>query len=430
MKNRFPQTVLVVGGRGFLGGFMVAALQQAGWHVRTLARPQGRTLTEHEVAGDLSRMLHESDWEDALEGVDVVVNAAGILREEGRQTFEDIHVRAPLALAQASAKKGVRFVQVSALGHPDDGGFIESKHRFDEALLALPMEAIVLRPSIVYSPQGSYGGTSLLRALAAFPGRHLLPGDGRWQFNPVSAEDLAEVVVAACSRGEKGIYDVGSEQALSLQHYQAAWRQWLKIPGQGSWNVPECLVRAQVRVFHWLGKGPVNQTIWKMLQRGNQTSPGASERLSRGLGVRVRSLGEVLGQRPSQTQDRWAAQLYFLAPWLKWSMVFLWAASGLIGLLTPAGDILALVHGSPLEQAYPVELARLTGLLDIVLAAGLAWSTRPRWAVLAMLGCATAYLVGFGIALPQTAWDPLGGLIKNVAILPALAVLWVLVDRR
>ncbi len=424
-----PQ-VLVVGGRGFLGSFMVSALAQAGWRVRTLVRPQGRTLASDEIPGDLSTLLKPQDWAPALDGVSVVVNAAGILREEGRQTFETVHFQAPLALAQACAARGIRFVQVSALGHPDDGGFVASKHRFDEALLALPLEAVVLRPSVVYSPQGSYGGTSLLRALAAFPWRHLLPGDGRWAFNPVSAEDLARVVVAACSTGARGVYEVGSAQAISLKDYQATWRQWLKIPGTGAFQVPEGLVKLQVKAFQWLGRGPVNQTIWNMLQRGNQTAPAAAQRLEEAFGVRVQPVAAALRATPSQMQDRWAAQLYFLVPWLKWSVVALWIWSGIVGLVTPAPAILAMAQGSALAHVFPVELARATGVLDLLLGAALVWSKRPRWVVLAMLGSVAAYLVGFGAALPGTAMDPLGGLVKNVALLPALAVLWVLVDRR
>ena len=120
------RTALVVGGRGFLGSFMVAALRRHGWRVRTLARPQGRTLGADEVAGDLTALRTPDAWQAVLDGVDVVVNAAGILREEGEQTFETVHVTAPLALAHACAARGIRLVQVSALGHRDDGAFQRS----------------------------------------------------------------------------------------------------------------------------------------------------------------------------------------------------------------------------------------------------------------------------------------------------------------
>lgn len=422
--------VLVVGGRGFLGGFMVAALRRRGWHVRVLARPQGRRMDADEVPGDLTRMLAEDDWAQALDGVSVVVNAAGILREEGRQTFVDVHERAPLALAHACAARGIRFVQVSALGHPEDGGFIASKHRFDAALLAMPIEAIVLRPSVVYSLRGSYGGTSLLRALAAFPWRQLLPGDGHWTFQPLCAEDLGEVVAAACAHGERGLYEIGCEQPIALRDYQSSWRRWLQIPGRGVWRVPLLLVRAQVALGQWLGRGPINRTIWNMLLRGNRTEVGAHQRVLDTFGVRVRALDEVLQSEPSQMQDRWAAQLYFLAPWLKWSVVLVWLGSGVVGLVTPASGIEAMAQGSALAGLSPVLLARATALLDIGLGLGLALARRPRGVVLAMLICALAYLLAFGVTKPALLLDPLGGLLKNVVLIPALALLWVLADRR
>lgn len=426
------RSALVVGGRGFLGGFMVAALRRRGWRVRVLARSQGRRLDADadEVSGDLTRMLAEDDWVSALEGVSVVVNAAGILREEGRQSFENVHECAPLALARACAARGIRFVQVSALGHPEDGGFIASKHRFDAVLLALPVEAIVLRPSVVYSPRGSYGGTSLLRALAAFPWRMLLPGDGHWTFQPLCAEDLGEVVAAACAHGERGLYEIGCEQPIALCDYQSSWRRWLQIPGRGAWRVPLPLVRAQVALGQWLGRGPINHTIWNMLLRGNRTEAGAHQRVLDTFGVRVRALDEVLQSEPSQMQDRWAAQLYFLAPWLQWSVVLVWLASGVVGLVTPASEIEAMAQGSALAGLSPVLLARATALLDVGLGLGLAFAPRPRGVVLAMLICALAYLLAFGGTLPGLLLDPLGGLLKNVVLIPALAVLWVLVDRR
>lgn len=409
---------------------MVSELKAQGWRVRTLARSEGRVLGVDEIPGDLAKMLQLGDWQEALTGVSVVVNAAGILRETQNQTFEIVHVKAPLALAGACAARGIRFVQVSALGDPRDGGFIETKHRFDNALLALPVDAIVLRPSIVYSASGSFGGTSLLRALSAFPFRHLLPGKGKWSFHPTSAEDLARVVAAACTKGRKGIYDVGSLDAITLKDYQAAWRQWFGVPGKAALHVPLGLVRAQVKISELLGRGPVSEVIWKMLLREQSPIPGSSLRLHAEFGVEVEPLWKVLESRPSQPQDRQSAQLYFLTPWLKWSMVALWLLSGIVGLITPAATIEALSSGSWLAHVYPVVLARATGALDIALALWLARSTRPQWPVLGMLGMATGYLALFALALPGALMDPLGSLIKNIAIIPALAVLWVLVERR
>lgn len=422
------RTVLVVGARGFLGGYMAAALREQGWTVRCLVRPRP-DLRPDEVPGDIVTMTQQ-DWVDVLEGVSVVVNAAGILRETPQQSFYEIHVRSPLIMAQACIQRRVRIVQISALGHPADGEFITSKHQFDDMLGRMPIDAIILRPSVVYAATGSYGGTSLLRALAAFPGRHLLPGDGHWAFQPVCAEDLARVVVAACAKGRSGVYDVGCQSPISLAQYQSTWRQWFGIPGHTSFEVPMCLVHAHVAVCEKLGRGPVSQVIWNMLRRGNQTREGAFHQIINTFGVRVRPLDEVLSTQPAQVQDRWAAQLYFVGPTLNVALVTLFALSAIVGLITPASTIQAMVQGSWLEHAYPVELARVSALLDALIAAGLALSSRPRPWLAAAAAMVVGYTVVFGVLLPSSWSEPLGGLLKNLVILPALAVAWVLSERR
>ncbi|GAB2494968.1 SDR family oxidoreductase [Pseudoxanthomonas sangjuensis] len=423
-------TVLVVGAGGFLGGYIVAALREAGWRVLRGMRARGAAAADVRHC-DLSTMLAPQQWSPALDGVDAVVNVAGILREAGTQRFDPIHHDAPLALARACVAKGVRrFVQVSALGAPEDGGFIASKHRFDQALLRLPLDAVVLRPSIVYATSGSYGGTSLLRALAALPFATLLPGDGRWPIQPVVAEDLARVAAHALDAPAKGLHEVGGPEPMSLREYQLAWREWLRIPGRRAWPTSEAWVSMLVWCWERIGSGPVGETMWRMLRRGNVAAPGASEDLRRHFGFAPRALREVLAAQPSQAQDRWQAQLYFLAPALRFAFVLLWLLSAGAGFATPAAQVDALAAGSPLEGAAPVALARGGAAIDLLLAAWLLSGWRLRTAVGLMAVSVLAYTLVLGVALPATWLDPLGGLAKNLVVLPALAVLWVLSDRR
>ncbi|MNW12050.1 hypothetical protein D3C71_2096380 [compost metagenome] len=75
-------------------------------------------------------------------------------------------------------------------------------------------------------------------------------------------------------------------------------------------------------------------------------------------------------------------------------------------------------------------LARITGGLDAVLALALLCGWRPRL-MLGLMGFSVlAYTLAFGALLPMQWLDPLGGLAKNLVVLPALAVAWVLADRR
>ncbi|MET0808303.1 MAG: SDR family oxidoreductase [Pseudoxanthomonas sp.] len=425
------RTVLVVGAAGFLGGYIVAALRQRGWRVLRGVRAAGRALAADERRCDLQQLLSVENWLPSLEGVDAVVNAAGILREVRAQTFAVVHHDAPLALAHACVDAGIGcFVQISALGAPEDGGFIASKHRFDQALLQLPLRSVVLRPSLVYAASGSHGGTSLLRALAGFPGVMLLPGDGRWLVQPVAVEDLAELAARGVESLASGIHEVGGPDAMSLCEYQSVWRQWLRIPGRRALFTPTLLVSLLVRLWETIGTGPVGETMWRMLRRGNVVATDAHRRLLGEFETAPRSLREVLALHPSQVQDRWQAQLYFLAPALRLGVAALWLVSAWVGLTTPASEIERLADGSVLEAMAPVGVARAAALLDLVFGLWLLTGLRLRTAIAAIMAMVLAYTLAFGIALPMAWLDPLGGLAKNLVVLPALAVLWVLSERR
>jgi len=419
-------TVLVIGVQGFLGGFITAALLKHGYRVLHGVRSP-RAGSRRERRCDLAAMLKPEDWTDALAGVDAVVNAAGILREAGAQTFEAVHLRGPLALAQACVGCGVkRFAQISALGDPQDGEFIASKHSFDAALLALPLDAAVLRPSVVYAAEGSYGGTSLLRALSALPFGTWVPGRGDWCFQPLAAQDLAEIVVRAIDSDAIGIFEVAGPGAISLRDYQRRWRQWLRIRGARVIEVPQSLASAQVWIAERAGHGPMSATIWRMLRRGNIAAPDAAARIADVFSYSPRSLDEVLSQHPSQVQDRWHARLYFLAPVLRIALIVLWIISGMAGLLA-SPDAVANASGA-LPHAFL--LAKIAGCVDLAFALWLVSGWRTRWVLAGMMLSVAVYTIVFSL-LSSVLWlAPLGGLAKNLVILPALAVMWVLSERR
>jgi uncharacterized protein YbjT (DUF2867 family) len=421
-------TVLVIGGDGFIGGYISAALAGAGWHTRCATR---RPRSASARACDLSTMQSAADWLPLLDGVDAVVNVAGILRESGSQRFEAIHIGAPLALARACVGAGVRrLVQISALGQPADGEFIASKHRADAALLELPLDVVVLRPSVVYSTAGSYGGTSLLRSLAAIPAVLPLPGDGRWQLQPLAAEDLAELVVRAVEGGPTGLFEVGGPGPISLREYQRRWRRWFGLGDARVLQTPEWLVGLAAEAGERLGRGPLARSTWRMLRSGNVAAADAGSRLQAAFGFVPRALGDVLAARPCQVQDRWQAQLALLREPLRLGVALLFLLSAWAGLATPAAEIERIVHGSPLADFAPLLLARVAGGIDLLLGGALLLRWRQRQVIAAMLLLVLGYTLAFGLLLPAGWLDPLGGLAKNLVVLPALAALWVIVEER
>jgi hypothetical protein len=217
---------------------------------------------------------------------------------------------------------------------------------------------------------------------------------------------------------------------MALSEYLLLWRAWLRVPGMRTLPTPTWVVDAAVAVGERLGVGPMGQTMWSMLKRGNVCAPDAHPHLLETFGTAPRDLDTVLAEAPSQVQDRWQAQLYLLAPALRWTVILLCLISAWAGFFTPAAQIEAMSSGSLLAQLEPVALARFAGGVDLVLALWLASGWRPRAAVASTSLLVLGYTLVFGALVPALWLDPLGGLAKNLVLLPALAVLWVLSDRR
>src|SRR5690606_7840439 len=174
--------ILLCGANGFIGRHLAAALEGRGHRVVRGVRDteDGKDA----VAIDYTRDHGPDIWRPRLEGIDVVINAVGILRERGTATFGALHARAPIALFDAAAQVGVRrVVQIAALG-ADEGAqsrYHRSKKQADDYLATLPLDWVVVQPSLVYGP----GGTSakLFDTLAALP-LIPLPGGGRQRIQP------------------------------------------------------------------------------------------------------------------------------------------------------------------------------------------------------------------------------------------------------
>src|SRR4051794_12804785 len=104
-------TVLLTGASGFIGSRLSAALVARGCKVVGVSR------RARPVAGDFATDVRPEDWAPRLAGIDIVINAVGIIRERGHQTFRRLHTEAPVALFAACAAAGIRrVIQISALG--------------------------------------------------------------------------------------------------------------------------------------------------------------------------------------------------------------------------------------------------------------------------------------------------------------------------
>ena len=289
------------------------------------------------VEGDLRAMTTPEDWTAALDGIGAVVNAAGALQDGARDSVRAVHDRAIRALLAACTAQGVRrFVQISAAGVAPGASteFFRSKARGDQAVRDSKLDWVILRPGLVIGPD-AYGGTALIRGLAAFPLVQPVVLGG----SPVQTVALADVAGAAC-RAAEGKLPPGTEADLVTPEPQplrtviAEFRHWLGIPparreiALPGWAARPAAVVADV--LGWLGwRSPLRSTALAALADGVRGDPAPWRTLT---GESLPGLRDTLAAFPATAQDRWFARLYLELPLAVAVLSVFWLASGLIGL--------------------------------------------------------------------------------------------------
>lgn len=165
--------VLVTGATGFLGGHLSEALLARGHEVRALVRASSkRDQLERLRIPCVEAVLEEGKGLDAaLEGMDAVIHAAGIVKALSAEVFHWVNVDGTAHLLEASVKAGIkRFVLVSSLaahGFRTDGKvrgldeasapvtlYGKSKRAGEEVTLryADKLPVSILRPPAIYGP--------------------------------------------------------------------------------------------------------------------------------------------------------------------------------------------------------------------------------------------------------------------------------------
>lgn len=416
--------VLVLGAGGFIGRHIVGGLLAAGHEVVGAARSTEALSAAYPKAKfvtiDLAKALRVEDWQGHLAGVDVIVNAAGVLR--GRD-MDAVHVAMPEAMYEAAKVAAVgRAVLISAISARSDvtTDYALSKLAGEAGLRSSGLDWIILRPSLVYG-DGSYGGTSLIRGMAGLPLFVPLPGSGDFAFTPIHVRDLARCVRIACEEGllpGQVLEPVGPE-TLTLKDLLARYRAWLGFGRARFVRIPMPLMRLLGRIGDLAGDGPIATNSLVQMIAGNA---GDSTAFVKAIGFAPRGLEAALQEHPAQVQDRWHARLFFLAPALQATLVFMWLASAWLGLTHGEAQTEALVHklGLPRGLADPLRIA--SSVLDILIAVFLAFDPSAVRIALVQLVVVFGYTLVIGFALPQLWFDPLGPLLKNLPVMLAIAI--------
>ena len=220
------ELIVVFGGSGFIGRHVVKQLARKGYRVRVpMRRPHlGQDLR---VLGDVGQIhlmqanvRFPASVAAALDGADGVVNLVGVLYEQGRQSFDAMHVGAAEAIGAAAKAAGItKVVQLSAIGADarSPAKYGRSKAAGERAMRDAVPSTVVLRPSIVFGPEDNF--FNRFADMAKFAPFLPLIGSGKTKFQPVHVQDVADAVVASIARDDvRGrTFELGGPKVYSFR---------------------------------------------------------------------------------------------------------------------------------------------------------------------------------------------------------------------
>ncbi|SCY63466.1 Nucleoside-diphosphate-sugar epimerase [Nitrosospira sp. Nl5] len=419
-------TILITGATGFIGSHLAAALADAGHRIVCAIKNSGGEDLEPRFTYISADYTHDFDinvWKTRLKDIDVAINAVGILREHGNQTFAALHERAPRALFEACAAGGVKVVQISALGADEKASsrYHLSKKAADDALLSSWNRSVVVQPSLVYGPGGASARLfNLLASLPVIP----VPGPGDQQIQPIHIDDLTDAIVALVETDRYlgcRIPLVGPKP-LTLQCYLKELRSLMGLGPATFLHVPLLFIDAAAQLSQWLGRGLMDIETWQMLQRGNTADASSTREL---LGREPRSVN-AFGSRGGVAELRLSALLGWLQLILRGAIAAVWLVAGFVSMgIYPVEESYALLARVGITGSFAPIALYGAAALDIAFGLGTLFLQHRKFLWIAQAALIGLYTVTITFFLPEFWLHPFGPLIKN---LPILAAIWLLYE--
>jgi uncharacterized protein YbjT (DUF2867 family) len=436
------RTILVLGASGLIGRFVTDDLRARGFRVvgvaRSLSPAQKMSALDIELpilsldAAALTRLLSERT-------VDVVVNCLGVLQDGPGSDTSAVHrdFVARLLRAVADSGRAIRLVHISIPGtsEADRTAFATTKREAERLIAASHIPYAILRPGFVVAPS-AYGGSAMLRALAAFP-LDLPTAEMATPFQSVAVEDIAATIAWLAARD----LDDAAVTAVSWDLMQsepvtmaAVIKQFRFAFGTAGWPriaMPSFLLDVGARIgdfANYLGwMPPMRSTAIAELRRGVVGDPSG---WIAATGIAPKTLAETIGRHPATIQDKWFARLFLIKALIFASLVAFWAVSGFIALFVSyraAAGILS-ARGFPPALVDPITIG--TSLMDMSIGILIAFRRTAAIGLIAGIVASLGYMAGAAILTPDLWIEPLGALVKTGPAIVLMLVALLMLDNR
>lgn len=436
------RTILVLGASGLIGRFVTDDQRSRGFRVvglaRSLSPAQRMSALDIELpilsldTLALTRLLSEH-------AVDVVVNCLGVLQDGPGSDTNAVHRDFVARLLQAIAASGrtIRLVHISIPGtaQADRTAFATTKREAERLIAASDIPHAILRPGFVVA-SSAYGGSAMLRALAAFP-LDLPAEEMARPFQPVAVEDISATIawLAACDIDDASVkavsWDLMQSEPITMAGVIKQFRLAFGTTGWPHVAMPSFMLDLGAKIgdlantLGWMP--PMRSTAVAELRRGVSGDPSA---WIAATGIAPKALADAIGRHPATIQDKWFARLFLIKALIVASLVAFWLVSGFIALFVSyraAAGILT-AHSFPPTLVDPIAIG--TSLMDMSIGVLIAFRRTAAVGLVAGIVASLGYMFGAAILTPDLWIEPLGALVKTGPAIVLMLVALLMLDNR
>jgi len=167
-----------------------------------------------------TNIFNEDQVKRVLNNCDLAINLCGILFENSKQKFNQIHSDFPLLLSKQCSELGIKnLIHISALGIKErhSSKYIQSKLQGEKNIKDNFKPSVILRPSLVFGAEDKFFNT--FASLAQFSPFLPLIGGGKTQFSPIYVGDVVKAIVKSLQLNnfETKIYELGGPENYSFK---------------------------------------------------------------------------------------------------------------------------------------------------------------------------------------------------------------------
>ena len=432
--------ILVLGASGLIGRFVTDDLRARGFQVVGIARRFASSQKQNPLdlempvvsmdSASLSRLIGDHD-------IEIVVNCLGVLQDGPGSDTRDVHRGFVERLLRAIGDSGrvIRLIHVSipGLANDDRTAFSRSKREAEALIAASGVAYAILRPGFVVAPS-AYGGSAMLRALAALP-IDLPATEAATSFQPVAVEDIAATMAWLASReildnaADAVVWDLMQPQPVTLGGVIEQFRRAFGTADRPRIALPTFLLDLGARLgdlaslLGWMP--PMRSTAIAELRRGVTGDPRP---WMAATGIVPKTLAQML--RAATIQGKWFARLFLIKALVIASLALFWIASGFIALVISYDAAAAILTSHAFAPALVAPFTVGTSLMDMTIGILIAFRRSCALGLIAGIAASSGYMLGTAILTPDLWIEPLGALVKTGPAIVLMGVALLTLDNR